>query len=104
MSYSVSQRTREIGIRVALGARNDEVIRMFVSHGARLAAVGHRLRSPCRGAADALHVVAAVRCQPGDPLTYLSCAPASCIAAVAASYVPALRATSVDPVQALRAE
>ena len=104
MSYSVSQRTREIGIRVALGARNEEVIRMFVAHGARLAAVGIVCGLIAAAALTRFMSTLLFNVKPGDPLTYLAVCAGLVMATVIASYVPALRATSVDPVQALRAE
>jgi ABC-type antimicrobial peptide transport system permease subunit len=104
MSYSVSQRTREIGIRVALGARNGEVIRMFVSHGARLAAVGIGCGLVVAMLLTQFMSSLLFNVQPRDPLTYAVVCGSLVLAAIAASYVPALRATSVDPVHALRAE
>jgi len=104
MSYSVSQRTREIGIRVALGARNNEVIRMFVFHGARLALLG--ILCGLIAAAGLTRFMSSLlfNVKPGDPLTYAVVCGGLVMAAAIASYVPALRATSVDPVEALRAE
>ncbi|HEU4935125.1 MAG TPA: ABC transporter permease, partial [Vicinamibacterales bacterium] len=104
MSYSVSQRTREIGIRVALGAQSDQVVRMFVSHGARLAAVG--IVCGVLAAAGLTRFLSTLLfdVKPTDPLTYVLVCAGLVSAAVIASYVPALRATSVDPVEALRAE
>ncbi len=104
MSYSVSQRTREIGIRIALGARNEEVIRMFVSHGARLVGVGILFGLIAAVALTRVMSSLLFNVNPGDPLTYGVVCAGLVVAAVAASYVPALRATSVDPVEALRAE
>ena len=104
MSYSVSQRTREIGIRVALGAKNEEVIRMFVAHGARLAAVGIVCGLIAAAVLTRFMSTLLFNVKPGDPLTYLAVCAGLVMATVIASYVPALRATSVDPVQALRAE
>jgi len=104
MSYSVSQRTREIGIRVALGARNDEVIRMFVSHGARLAGVGIVCGLVAAVLLTRFMSSLLFNVEPRDPLTYGIVCASLVFAAIAASYVPALRATSVDPVEALRAE
>jgi putative ABC transport system permease protein len=104
MSYSVSQRTREIGIRVALGARNDEVIRMFVFHGARLAAIGIACGLVVAVLLTRFMSSLLFNVQPRDPLTYLIVCGSLVLAAIAASYIPALRATSVDPVKALRAE
>jgi predicted permease len=104
ISYSVSQRTREIGIRMALGAREPELRRMFVRNGLVLAALG----VVC-GLAAAIaftrwmaSLLFAVR--PLDPLTYAAVAVALFGAAALASYLPSRRATSVDPVEALRAD
>jgi putative ABC transport system permease protein len=104
ISYSVSQRTREIGIRIALGARSAEVTRMFVRHGLVLAAIG----IAC-GLAAALLLMRLMSSllfdvSPIDPLTYAAVAVSLVAATVVASYVPALRATSIDPAEALRAE
>jgi predicted permease len=104
MSYSVSQKTREIGIRVALGARNEEVIRMFVAHGARLAAVGIVCGLIAAGALTRFMSSLLFNVSAADPVTYLAVCAGLVTAAVLASYLPALRATSVDPVAALRAE
>ncbi len=104
ISYTVSQRVREVGIRVALGARREEVTRLFVGQGLRLAVVGIAVGL---GAAIGLtRLMASLLFGVGaaDPLTYGSVSLGLVIAAVLASYVPALRATSVDPVEALRAE
>ena len=104
MSYSVSQKTREIGIRVALGARNEEVIRMFVAHGARLAIVGIVCGLIAAAALTRFISSMLFNVSAGDPVTYLVVCAALVTAAVVASYLPALRATSIDPVEALRAE
>jgi len=104
MSYSVSQRTREIGIRVALGAPREQVVGMFVSYGARLAAIG--IVCGLLAAAGLTRFLSTLLfdVKPSDPLTYVLVCAGLVSAAVIASYVPALRATSIDPVEALRAE
>src|SRR5262245_11735833 len=104
ISYSVSQRTREIGIRVALGARRQEVTRMFVRHGVVLAAGGVAIGLVA--AVGIMRVMSTLlfEVSPVDPVTYGTVALTLIAATAAASYVPALRATSVDPVDALRAE
>ena len=104
MSYSVSQKTREIGIRVALGARNEEVIRMFVAHGARLAAVGIVCGLAVAAILTRFMSSLLFNVSAADPATYLAVCAGLVMATVLASYLPALRATSVDPVEALRAE
>ena len=104
IAYSVSQRTREIGIRLALGARNEEVTRMFVRHGARLAAIGIACGIAVALAVTRLMSSMLFDVSPIDPLTYGGVSLGLAAAAMLASYIPALRATSVDPVDALRAE
>ena len=104
MSYSVSQRTREIGIRVALGAQSEQVVRMFVSHGARLAALGILFGLLAAAGLTRFLSTLLFDVKPTDPLTYVIVCGGLVGAAVIASYVPALRATAVDPVEALRAE
>jgi putative ABC transport system permease protein len=104
ISYSVSQRTREIGIRIALGAQAQTVTRMFVAHGLTLAVIGVAI-----GLATAFGVMRLIssllfEVSPGDPLTYAVVSVTLIAATVLASYVPALRATAVDPIEALRSE
>jgi predicted permease len=104
ISYSVSQRTREIGIRIALGARNEAVTRMFVGHGLRLAGIG--IACGLVAAFALMRVMSSLLfdVSPLDPITYGAVSVGLTTAAIVASYVPAWRATSVDPVDALRAE
>jgi predicted permease len=104
ISYSVSQRTREIGIRIALGARYQEVTRMFVRHGLRLAGIGVAFGLVAAFALARLMSTLLFHVSAVDPLTYAAVAVSLIGAAVVASYVPALRASSIDPVDALRAE
>jgi ABC-type antimicrobial peptide transport system permease subunit len=104
MSYSVSQRTREIGIRIALGARRAQVTRMFVGHGLRLAGLG--IACGLAAAFALMRVMSSLlfEVNPLDPLTYGSVALSLVAAAAMASYLPALRAATVDPADALRSE
>jgi predicted permease len=104
ISYSVSQRTREIGIRIALGAQTRAVTRMFVRHGLLLAAAGVVIGSTAAIAAMRLMSSLLFEVSPVDPATYIAVALALMSATVIASYLPALRATGVDPLQALRSE
>jgi len=104
ISYSVSQRTREIGIRMALGARKEELTRMFVGQGLRLALVGVACGLVAAVALTRLMKSLLFEVNPVDPLTFASVALGLVLAAALASYLPALRATSVDPMEALRAE
>lgn len=104
ISYAVAQRRREIGIRIALGARPQQVTQLFVGQGLRLAVVGVALGLAAavglvRLMASLLFGVSAV-----DPLTYAGVAMALVGIALLACYVPAVRATLVNPVEALRAE
>jgi predicted permease len=104
ISYSVSQRSREIGIRIALGAQPQTVTRMFVVHGIVLAAVGVAIGLAASAAAMRLISTLLFEVRPVDPLTYSLVALTLIGATALASFVPALRATTVDPVDALRAE
>jgi predicted permease len=104
ISYSVAQRTREIGIRIALGARKHEVVRLVVGQGARLALLGVGIGLV--GALLLTRLMATLLYGVGanDPLTYASVAILLVLVAIAASYIPARRAMRVDPVVALRYE
>jgi predicted permease len=104
ISYAVSQRTREIGIRIALGARHGEVTRMFVGHGVRLAAVGIACGLAAAVALTRVMSSLLFDVRAIDPLTYGAVSLGLVAAAVLASAVPALQAATVDPVDALRAE
>jgi predicted permease len=104
ISYSVSQRRREIGIRVALGARQHELMRMFIAHGFVLAVIG----VGC-GLAGAVALTRLLRSllfdvNPLDPLTYTAVSLGLIAAAMVASYIPTLRAMGVDPLETLRAQ
>jgi predicted permease len=104
ISYSVSQRTREIGIRMALGARQGELTGMFVRHGLLLAAIG--LAFGLGGAVALTRLMSSLlfAISPVDPLTYGAVALGLAAAAALASYAPSRRAAAVEPVEALRAE
>jgi ABC-type antimicrobial peptide transport system permease subunit len=104
ISYSVSQRAREIGIRLALGAPLTNVTRLFVRSGLLLSAIG----CAC-GLIAALVLTRWMKSllfsvSPADPLTYFAMSAALILAAALASYLPARKATQVDPVEALRAD
>ena len=104
ISFSVSQRTHEIGIRMALGAGAQGVLKMILRQGAVIVAVGLVLGivlalGMARLVGDFLSGVS-----PFDPLTYVSVSLSLALVALLASYIPALRATRVDPMVALRYE
>jgi len=104
IAYSVSQRTREIGIRMALGAERRVVTRMFVGYGLRLAAIGLVCGLVAAVALTRLMTSLLFGIGALDPVTYGLVCLSLAGAAALASYVPALRATTVNPVTALRAE
>jgi len=104
LSFAVASRTREIGIRIALGAERARVQRLVIGEGIGLVAVGAIV-----GVAGALAATRLLRTflfelTPNDPLTYLMVVVVLGLVAVVSSWVPALRASRVDPVVALRAE
>jgi predicted permease len=103
MSFVVTQRTREIGIRMALGADRAQVQRMVIAEGLWLATAGAAL-----GVGAAFAVTRVLRSllfdvKPGDPATYVSIVVLLAVAAAIASWVPARRASKVEPTEALRA-
>ena len=104
MSYSVSQRTREIGIRMALGAERPEVIKLVLRHGLALTLAG--LGTGLAGALGLTHLLSSMlyEVRPTDPLTFLGATGVLTASALLASYIPAHRATKVDPMEALRDE
>ena len=104
ISYAVAQRTREIGIRVALGAQRRELTRMFVRSGLRLAAIGVPIGLAASAAVTRVMASLLFRVPAIDPLTYLVVPLLVVAAAAIASYVPAKRASALDPVEALKIE
>src|SRR5262249_19294524 len=104
LSYSVSQRRREIGIRMALGAQQRVLTRMFLRDGIKLAAIGLAFGLAAafaltRGMSALLFGVS-----PADPITYAGVSIALTLAAAVASYAPSRRVSAVDPVESLRSE
>jgi putative ABC transport system permease protein len=104
LAYSVQQRTREFGVRIALGATTGDVLRMVFFSAARLTSVG-----VVAGLALSLafaHVISAFLfgVPPRDPFTLFAATVVLGVTAVAAALVPALRAARVDPVVAFRSE
>jgi putative ABC transport system permease protein len=104
MSYSVVQRTNEIGIRLALGAQSRDVLVMIIKQGGKLIIVG--LAIGLVGAFAATRVIASLLfgVTTKDPFTFVAAAVLLAIVALLACYVPAWRATKVDPLEALRYE
>jgi ABC-type antimicrobial peptide transport system permease subunit len=104
LSYLVTQRTREIGLRMALGAQRTDVLRVILGHGLRIFLLGL-----CIGVAGALVVTRWMSSvlfgvKPTDPLMFVVVALVLGTVAFLASYVPARRAMRVDPIVALRYE
>ena len=104
MSYSVVQRSHEIGIRMALGAERGHVLRMIVRNGLRMVLIGEAI-----GVVAALLLARAVSSlaygvSPNDPGTLIAAVGFLTLVALTASYIPARRAVKVDPIRALRCE
>ena len=103
-SYVVSQRTREIGIRMALGARPADVLGMVLREGAVLSAVGVALGLPLAALLGFALSSLLYDVKPLDPIVFLSAPALLAVAALAATWLPARRATRVTPLTALRTE
>ena len=104
LSYTVVQRTREIGLRMAVGARGSDVLRLFIKEGTQVLTIG-----VLTGLAGGLAVARVLdsllfRIPSKDPMTFVGVAFLLCIVAMAAGLVPAIRASRVDPMTALRYE
>jgi predicted permease len=104
IAYSVSQRTREIGIRIALGAQQETVTQMFVRHALLLTGIG--VACGLAAAVVMMRLMSALLfgVNPVDPATYGAVSVVLASAALLASYLPARKATRIEPVDALRAE
>jgi putative ABC transport system permease protein len=104
VAYSVTQRAHEIGVRMAIGARPGDVVRMVLGEGGRLAAAGVGLGSIVAVAGARLIRGLLFEVSASDPLTFAGVAIGLLAVALLASYIPARRATRVDPMIALRGE
>ena len=104
LAYSVTARLREIGVRLALGAARGTVVWMIVRDGLAIAVPGVLIGAPCAWAAARLVRARLYGIAPDDPRTLLIAAAIFLVTALAASLLPALRASSVAPVEALREE
>jgi putative ABC transport system permease protein len=104
IAYVVSQRIREIGIRTALGAQPAGLLRMFVRHGLWLAGIGAALGLVAAAGLTRLMSSLLFGVTALDPVTYTAVSALLIVAGMLASYLPARRAITIDPVQALRTE
>jgi ABC-type antimicrobial peptide transport system permease subunit len=104
IAYAVSQRTREIGLRIALGARGGDVIRMVMRHAAGMTALGLTAGLAIALAASRYLGSFLFEVSANDPATFAGVAGTMVVVSLLASYIPARRAARVDPVVALRAD
>src|SRR5262249_45073095 len=104
MSYAVSRRSQEIGVRIALGAQKGDVLRLVVGHGLRMSVVGELIG--LAGAMALTHVMQSMLygVKSTDPTTFVAVALLLGLVAIAASYVPARRAMRIDPIAVLRSD
>jgi putative ABC transport system permease protein len=104
LSYTVSQRSREIAIRMAVGAQRSDVLRMIVTQGMKLTLIG--LAIGLLGALLATRLIASLLFQvtPNDPMVLTAVAALLAAIALVASYLPARRASALDPLVAFRSE
>jgi len=104
VAYTVSQRTQEIGLRMAIGAQNGDVLRLVVGGGMKLALAGVAIGIACALAMSQLVATMLFEVTPFDPASYSTTAIILLGVAGLACYIPARRATRVDPIVALRQE
>ena len=104
MAYSVNQRRRELGIRMALGASRADVLQLVVTQGLRLTTMGVAIGLAASLAASRLVATMLFDVSPTDIVTFVAVPLMLAFAALAASYIPARRATRIDPMVALRDE
>ena len=104
MAYSVSQRTRELGIRMALGAQSSQVLQLVLRQGMLLAAIGLILGLFGAFALTRLASTFLFGVNPHDPLIFMTVTSLLGLAAFAACYLPARRALKINPIIALRSE
>ncbi|HEY2459959.1 MAG TPA: ABC transporter permease [Candidatus Acidoferrum sp.] len=104
IAYSVEQRTREVGIRVAMGAQKTDVLRLVLAQGARLVTLGIIIGMVVAAALTRLMSTLLFGVTATDPATFAAVATLLAAVALAATYIPAHRATRTDPIQALRHE
>jgi putative ABC transport system permease protein len=104
ISYTVSQRTHEIGVRIALGAQAGNVLRMVVWRGMSLALIGVALGVSVALAVTRIMKSLLFEVSATDPTTFAQIVLLLVVIAMVATYIPARRATKIDPLQALRHE
>jgi predicted permease len=104
MAYTVSLRTRELGIRLALGAARERVVRMVLLYGARLALLGLVLGGVMGFAVASLMRKLLFGVPAGDPITYVAISGLLLAVTLVASAIPAIRAARIDPIRALKSE
>jgi ABC-type antimicrobial peptide transport system permease subunit len=104
VAYGVTQRTHEMGVRIALGARVADVVRLIVRDGVGVVLVGVAIGSVIALAASRSLAPLLFKTSPHDPLVFGGVATVLLVVALAASWIPALRASRVDPSTALRSD
>jgi putative ABC transport system permease protein len=103
-SYLIGERTREIGVRMALGAQRSDVLRLVVGQGARMVFLGVLIGIAASLALTRLMSNQLYGVSARDPITFIGVAVVLLIVAVFACYIPARRATTIDPIIALRCD
>lgn len=104
VAYSVGQRSNEIGLRMALGAKTGSVLRLILGQGLALAGVGLALGLAAAAAGTRFLTTMLFQVRPNDPSVYIGVVVLLGLVTLVASYVPARRAAKIDPLRALRHE